>query len=73
MMPMLIITKNGSRSNWSDIDCDEFDEIYNIQVNFVLFSNFTSKLICNVLNLKIKTRNEFGNIFIIMISVRSLR
>lgn len=35
---MLIFPKNGSRSNWSDINCDEFDEIYNIQVD--LFSSF---------------------------------
>uniref|UniRef100_A0A158Q7S2 G_PROTEIN_RECEP_F1_2 domain-containing protein n=1 Tax=Elaeophora elaphi TaxID=1147741 RepID=A0A158Q7S2_9BILA len=35
MMPMLIFAKNGSRSNWSDINCDEFDEIYNIQNNLL--------------------------------------
>ncbi|VDK83621.1 unnamed protein product [Litomosoides sigmodontis] len=35
MMSMMIIAKNGSRSNWSDIDCNEFDEIYNIQNNFL--------------------------------------
>ncbi|VDM08673.1 unnamed protein product [Wuchereria bancrofti] len=35
MLPMLIFAKNGSRSNWSDINCYEFDEIYNIQNNFL--------------------------------------
>ncbi|EJD74257.1 neuropeptide F receptor, variant [Loa loa] len=32
MMPALIFAESGSRSNWSDINCDEFDEIYNIQL-----------------------------------------
>ncbi|KAL3982488.1 7 transmembrane receptor (rhodopsin family) protein [Acanthocheilonema viteae] len=34
-MSVLVSAKNSSRSNWSDINCDEFDEIYNIQNNFL--------------------------------------
>ncbi|EFO24548.2 neuropeptide F receptor [Loa loa] len=34
-MPALIFAESGSRSNWSDINCDEFDEIYNIQNSFL--------------------------------------
>lgn len=42
MMPVLVFSKNCLRSNCSDINCDEFDEIYNIQVisiSLILMSN----------------------------------
>lgn len=38
MASMLAFAKNGSRSNWSEIDCDEFDEIYYIQVIHIVIS-----------------------------------
>lgn len=32
---MALLAQNGSRNNWSDIDCRWFDNIYNIQVTFI--------------------------------------